>query len=244
MKQAAAHSRRQMKQKPAQQHVEKDQLKDEVAAEYKQQLDLQRETMLKWKEKITELSAEMTSIEEERVRADKEHKETIARLRQAKQRLEADSAAKQAVLAQTQGEVALTAMQGALSKVKGDAVSKIKFGKASRKRVFFVGGAHKHLFYYDESSSNKQEHKFMVVSDVSVRNNAIEKQMKLPWFLVLGRKRCALFAADDEATRDAWVAFIKQALGKEPVDNVSGGFTPAASASSPSSGDDEKGKDE
>merc|ERR1712129_146292 len=115
----------------------------------------------------------------------------------------------------------LSAMEGALSKVQGDAVSKMKYGKVSGKRCFFVGRPSNHLFYFDEGKGNgKGEQKFVVVKDVSVNNAVIEKQMKgQKWFLVLGLKRCALFAAKDEATRDAWVKFIKQALGKEPVDN-------------------------
>jgi len=255
---------RRMQSLLARQGLEKDQVKDEVALEYKQQLDLQRETMLKWKEKITELTEEMVNIEEDRVRAETEHTEKMSLLTKEKERLEAENAAKDAVIDKTQNELAqlgaaVTAMQkemeaeksklsgksGALTKVQGEAVSKMKYGKVSAKRVFFVGAPQNHLFYFDEKGNSKSEHKFVVVKDVSVNNAQIEKQMKQrPWFLVLGHKRCALFAADDEATRDAWVKFIKQALGKEPVENFSGGFTPAVSSpASPSSGDDEKGNE-
>merc|ERR1711971_1442659 len=124
-----------------------------------------------------------------------------------------------------------------------------KYGKVSEKRCFFVGAPSNYLFYVDAATgkgNGKGEQKFVVVKDVSVNNAVIEKQMKgHKWFLVLGLKRCALFAAKDEATRDAWVKFIKQALGKEPVENYSGGFTPALSpAASPSSGNDEKSNEE
>ena len=93
----------------------------------------------------------------------------------------------------------LTVMQGAPSKVKSDAVGKMKFGKASRKRVFFVDRLQSHLSATAGGSS---------------------------WCW----------------DRSAAVKFTKKALRKEPVDNVSGGFTPAVS--SPSSGDDENGNKE
>merc|ERR1712228_987913 len=59
------------------QNVDREQLKDEIGIEYKQQLDLQRETMEKWKEKIQELSEEIVNIEQQRKDADAEHKAEI-----------------------------------------------------------------------------------------------------------------------------------------------------------------------
>merc|ERR1712176_1407961 len=62
------------------QNVDREHLKDEIAVEYKQQLDIQRETMVKWKEKIQELGEEIATIEQERKDADKEYKNKIEEL--------------------------------------------------------------------------------------------------------------------------------------------------------------------
>eukprot|EP00483_Globobulimina_turgida_P003789 UN03795 len=56
------------------QNAQNEQFKDDVGNEYKQQLDLQRETMTKWKEKIQELSQEIVNIEQTRQETDKEYK--------------------------------------------------------------------------------------------------------------------------------------------------------------------------
>eukprot|EP01083_Nonionella_stella_P197325 725580_1 len=45
---------------------ERQEEKDEITKKYKNQLDVQRETMLKWKEKIQTLSEEIVNIEQER----------------------------------------------------------------------------------------------------------------------------------------------------------------------------------
>merc|ERR1719295_2457462 len=52
-----------------------------LALEYKQELDLQRETMVKWKSKIQELSKEIVNIEQERNIADQEYKNKMTKLK-------------------------------------------------------------------------------------------------------------------------------------------------------------------
>ncbi len=98
-----------------------------------------------------------------------------------------------------------------LYKVQGDTVLKLKYGKMSRKTAVFVSGL-KQLFYYDEGGNNKSEQKYIEVVSVSADNSSIDKQMDKAWFLVTGRKRVALFAADDAAVRDKWVKFLRESL--------------------------------
>eukprot|EP01084_Bolivina_argentea_P063886 116551_1 len=62
------------------QNVETSTLREEVSIEYKQQLDMQRETMVKWKEKIQELTQELVNIEQERNETDKEYNNKINEL--------------------------------------------------------------------------------------------------------------------------------------------------------------------
>merc|ERR1719219_1422076 len=52
-----------------------------LALEYKQELDLQRETMVKWKSKIQGLSKEIVNIEQERNIADQEYKNKMGKLK-------------------------------------------------------------------------------------------------------------------------------------------------------------------
>merc|ERR1740123_385938 len=52
-----------------------------LAAEYKRELDMQRETMVRWKQKIQGLSKEIVNIEQERNIADQEYKNKMAKLK-------------------------------------------------------------------------------------------------------------------------------------------------------------------
>eukprot|EP00484_Ammonia_sp_Unknown_P027326 CAMPEP_0197026392 /NCGR_PEP_ID=MMETSP1384-20130603/6488_1 /TAXON_ID=29189 /ORGANISM="Ammonia sp." /LENGTH=570 /DNA_ID=CAMNT_0042455045 /DNA_START=38 /DNA_END=1746 /DNA_ORIENTATION=+ len=220
------------------QTMQTEQLKDEIAMEYKQQLDIQRETMVKWKEKIQELSTEIVNIEQERKDADQEHKnkidklnKEIAALRQVNEEQKKSIQEKDDVISKTQDSVRemslavnklqkdaeerkkkMYSISDVLYKVQGDAVSKLKYAKQSRKFVVFINKIN-HLFYYDDGA-NKGDSKSILINDVSINNNSIQSQMHKPWFLVIGDKRCALFAADSTEVRDKWVKFIRKSLGK------------------------------
>jgi len=152
--------------------------KARLTKEYKDQLDIQRETMIKWKTKIQELSEEIVNIEQERKETDDEYKNN------------------------------LLSINDSFFKVQGDNVSKLKYSKMSKKFVVFTDKIN-HLFYYDESGP-----KFIVVRDIIIKNKIIAKQMNLPWFLVIGQKRSALFAAETTTKRDKWLNFIRKSLGK------------------------------
>merc|ERR1712154_714665 len=108
-----------------------------------------------------------------------------------------------------------------LFKVQGDNVSKLKYNKISKKFVVFIEKIN-HIFYYDESGNNKSEQKYIVIKDISINNNSIQKQMNKPWFLIIGEKRCALFAAESKQTRDQWVNFIKKSLATNQSNDTPG----------------------
>jgi len=150
---------------------------DNANAQYKEQLDVQRKTMIKWKTKIQELSEEIVAIEQERKETDDVYKNN------------------------------LISINDSFYKIQGDAVGKLKYGKMSKKFVIFTEKIN-HLFYYDESGP-----KFIIVQSVTKSHAEIGKQMNLPWFMVVGRKRSALFAAESTAKRDKWCEFISQSLG-------------------------------
>eukprot|EP01084_Bolivina_argentea_P192746 330816_1 len=96
-----------------------------------------------------------------------------------------------------------------LYKVHGTNISKLKWNKESKKFVVFTAAINC-LFYYDETGL-----KHMNVHDISVNNNSIQNKMNKPWFLVIGKNRSALFAANNVSIRDKWVNFIKQSLNKQ-----------------------------
>merc|ERR1712228_455966 len=82
-----------------------------------------------------------------------------------------------------------------------------------------------HLFYYDQfGTNNKLEPKCIIVRNVCIQNDIITKEMELrvhkPWFLIVGIKRSALFVTESIATRNKWVDFITQSLGKTEVPKV------------------------
>merc|ERR1711997_792359 len=79
--------------------------------------------------------------------------------------------------------------------------------------------------YYDDSGP-----KFLIVQEVTMTNPQITKQMNLPWFMVTGRKRSALFAAESTAKRDKWVQFISKSLGNNEAESVSDAVNPLFSA--------------
>eukprot|EP01084_Bolivina_argentea_P253226 425296_1 len=210
------------------QNVQTEQLKDEIANEYKQQLDLQRETMTKWKEKIQELSQEIVNIEQERQETDLEYKNKIEELESKITEQEKEITDKDLVITKAQDDVKLmgtaisklqkealfrknkmNGMNDILIKVQGDSISKLKYNKQSKKFVIFTDKIN-HLFYYDENGP-----KYIIIRDISITNDLIQKQMNKPWFLVIGDKRSALFAADNITIRDKWVNFIKQSIHKQ-----------------------------
>merc|ERR1712154_503910 len=106
------------------------------------------------------------------------------------------------------------AINDVLYKVQGDAVAKLKYNKMHKKNVICINKIN-HLFYYDADGKNKGEQKYIIVKDVEINNNSIQKQMTKPWFLIIGEKRTALFATDSSSVRDEWVSFIRKALGKQ-----------------------------
>lgn len=223
-----------------------------LAAEYKAELELQRETMVKWKSKIQDLSKEIVSIEQERNIADQEYKGKMLKLKQEISQLDQTASSqkmtidkKELTIRKTQGDIAemvsainvlkkqsserrgkLQSIQSVLAKVPGDAVSKLKYGKESKKYMVYTNRIN-HLFYYDapadetvaspkaEAGKAGQGAKFMVVRDISINHPAIGQQMNgKPWFLLIGDKRSCLLVADSLAARDKWVNFVKRSLGQ------------------------------
>merc|ERR1719225_2269225 len=167
---------------------------DRANAKYKEQLDVQRKTMIKWKSKIQELSEEIVAIEQERKETDDVYKNN------------------------------LISINDSFYKIQGDNIGKLKYGKMSKKFVIFTEKIN-HLFYYDESGP-----KFLIVQEVQMTNPNISKQMNLPWFMVVGRKRSALFAAESTAKRDKWVQFISKSLGKMDEESKDSAVNPLFSA--------------
>jgi len=223
-----------------------------LAAEYKAELELQRETMVKWKSKIQDLSKEIVSIEQERNIADQEYKGKMLKLKQEIAQLDHVSSnqktvidKKELTIRKTQGDIQemvtainvlkkqsserrgkLQSIQSVLAKVPGDAVSKLKYGKESKKYMVYTNRIN-HLFYYDapasaeEAASPKAEAnqgnsaKYIAVRDISINHPAIGQQMNgKPWFLLIGDKRSCLLVADSIAARDKWVNFVKRSLGQ------------------------------
>lgn len=223
-----------------------------LAAEYKAELELQRETMVKWKSKIQDLSKEIVSIEQERNIADQEYKGKMLKLKQEIAQLDHVSSSQKTVIdkkeltiRKTQGDIQemvsainvlkkqsserrgkLQSIQSVLAKVPGDAVSKLKYGKESKKYMVYTNRIN-HLFYYDapitaeESASPKADTnlsnsaKYIAVRDISINHPAIGQQMNgKPWFLLIGDKRSCLLVADSLAARDKWVNFVKRSLGQ------------------------------
>jgi len=220
-----------------------------LAIEYKQELDMQRETMVKWKSKIQELSKEIVNIEQERNIADQEYKNKMAKLKRDIASLDETTKIQKAVIQKkehtirkTQGDIRdmvsaigilkkqssarkgkLLSISDVLSKVPGDAVSKLKYGKESQKMCVYTHRIN-HLFYYDHQEEDtltpkselktKLDAKYIVVKDISVNHPAIGQQMNgKNWFLLIGDSRSALFVAESKEVRDKWVLFVKRSLG-------------------------------
>ena len=108
----------------------------------------------------------------------------------------------------------MNGLSDVLYKVQGDSIGKLKYNKSSQKMVVFVNKIN-HLFYYDAKDNKSDQQKYIVIKDVSIDNEQIAKGMKMPWFLVIGEKRCALFGAESKEMRDKWVKFLMEALGKD-----------------------------
>jgi len=221
-----------------------------LALEYKQELDLQRETMVKWKSKIQELSKEIVNIEQERNIADQEYKNKMTKLKRDIASLDETTRTqkeiimkKEHTIRKTQGDIKdmvsaigvlkkqssqrkgkLLSISDVLSKVPGDSVSKLKYGRESQKMCVYTHRIN-HLFYYDHQEEDtltpkselktKLDAKYIVVKDISVNHPAIGQQMNgKNWFLLIGAVRSALFVADSKETRDKWVLFVKRSLGQ------------------------------
>merc|ERR1711971_827305 len=118
----------------------------------------------------------------------------------------------------------LLSISDVLSKVPGDSVSKLKYGRESTKMCVYTHRIN-HLFYYDHEdvdtlspksdSKAKLDAKYMVVRDISVNHPAIGQQMNgKHWFLLIGTARSALFVAESKEMRDKWVLFVKRSLGQ------------------------------
>lgn len=71
---------------------DREQIKAEAELEYKQALDLQRESIVKWKEKTQELRADLTKIERQREQTDKEQEEKVNALNDEIESLKAQNA--------------------------------------------------------------------------------------------------------------------------------------------------------
>merc|ERR1719266_1541685 len=130
-----------------------------LAAEYKRELDMQRETMVRWKQKIQGLSKEIVNIEQERNIADQEYKNKMAKLKrdiasmnETTQKQKQVIQKKEHTIRKTQGDIRdmvnaigvlkkqssqrkgkLLSISDVLSKVPGDSVSKLKYGRESMK---------------------------------------------------------------------------------------------------------------
>merc|ERR1719334_1773565 len=117
-----------------------------------------------------------------------------------------------------------TARQGMLTKVQGQSMENLRLGRKSRKHVFFAGNR---LFWSDDKSGKSNgasTYKSIEVREVlnrvvvtaeklrKINNEAIQKHAQRPWFLVVGQRRCALFEAESQVERDAWVKFMRRAL--------------------------------
>merc|ERR1712141_515567 len=213
---------------------EKVSTKEEVnalAMEYKRELDLQRETMVRWKQKIQGLSKEIVNIEQERNIADQEYKNKMAKLKrdianmnETTQQQKQIIQKKEHTIRKTQGDIRdMVSAIGVLSKVPGVSVSKLKYGRENTKMCVYTHRIN-HLFYYDHEdvdtlspksdSKAKLDAKYMVVRDISVNHPAIGQQMNgKHWFLLIGTARSALFVAESKEMRDKWVLFVKRSLG-------------------------------
>merc|ERR1712232_1276930 len=112
----------------------------------------------------------------------------------------------------------MAALNDLMFKEQGDSIGKLKYNKKSQKQVVFVNKINQ-LFYYDAWKDGKSDQqKYIVIKDVKDYDNTITKGMTMPWFLVIGEKRCALFGADTKDVKDKWVKFIKESLGKGKSD--------------------------
>merc|ERR1719266_1432359 len=150
-----------------------------LAAEYKRELDMQRETMVRWKQKIQGLSKEIVNIEQERNIADQEYKNKMAKLKrdianmnETSQQQKQIIQKKEHTIRKTQGDIRdmvsaigvlkkqssqrkgkLLSISDVLAKVPGDSVSKLKYGKESTKMCVYTHRIN-HLFYYDHTDED------------------------------------------------------------------------------------------
>eukprot|EP00484_Ammonia_sp_Unknown_P013187 CAMPEP_0197078876 /NCGR_PEP_ID=MMETSP1384-20130603/213342_1 /TAXON_ID=29189 /ORGANISM="Ammonia sp." /LENGTH=614 /DNA_ID=CAMNT_0042517745 /DNA_START=106 /DNA_END=1950 /DNA_ORIENTATION=- len=96
---------------------EKQSEKDKLNVQYKEELDVQKETMIRWKAKIRSLNQELISIEEERKQNDAQYKDN------------------------------LLTISDTLYKVHGDQISKLKYNKMSKKFVVFINRLNHLFYY-------------------------------------------------------------------------------------------------
>ena len=210
------------------QEIKSEQLKDEIAAEYKQEIENQRQKIQVLSERVVAIEMEKVEVEEkvkELTNENKELKEMVSEQNKAIEDKEEVMTSMQADIKSMrentqkleeelkENEKNMYSISGKLFKIQGDNVSKLKYGKQSLKTVIFVNKINQ-LFYYDANGSNKGDQKYIMIKDITVNNNSIQKQMNKPWFLVIGEKRSALFASEQKETVSKWLRFINKSLGK------------------------------
>ena len=213
-------------------------MNENIQSDFKELFDSRRQHMIKWKEKIQELSEQIAEIERQRQEDDMRNEEKASALKQELNALKSVNDAqrtnieeKEQALLQNQDEIEgmnarineleieekkaaeyqMCSIHDVLMKVQGDSLSKLKYKKKSKQNVVFISGMNQ-IFYYD---SNQQKH--MIVKEVSINNNTIQRQMHYPWFLVIGQTKSALFSVNDESIRNKWVNFIKESLEKHKL---------------------------
>merc|ERR1712242_633219 len=97
---------------------DREQIKAEAEMEYKQQLGIQRESIVKWKEKTQELRADLTKIERQREQTDKEQEEKVNALNDEIEGLKAQNAKQKKELGTK--DMLITKTQDAVKEMKAD----------------------------------------------------------------------------------------------------------------------------
>jgi len=177
----------------------------------------------------TQLVARQQELQDEIATLTQQNREKDAAISEAASQLELMSATLRATQRKLQARgraesEQVVCKQGVLTKVQGDRAERLRLGRKSRKHVFFAGNR---LFWSDVGTATQKQtptFKSMEVREVlnrvvvtanqlkQLNDESIQKHTQRPWFLVVGEKRCALFEAEGQAERDAWVKFIRRAL--------------------------------
>jgi len=138
-----------------------------------------KQTLLAWKEKISELSSEIVAIEQERKAADVEYKRTVSALRNEVAKARTTNVAQRKIIREKEhavsrtqsdikemvGAIALLKKQslarknqmasisGILLKVAGEHHTKLKFARTNKKHLIFTSKLNR-LFYFDDFTQN------------------------------------------------------------------------------------------